>query len=125
MPHPRLSQRRRRRPLRWASPPDGRACRCRCTSGIAAKPQPGGVGGRPPTVNTSREDGRRPSNRESGRLARLGRGNCRTRRRSARAAGETSRARPGGRSGNSPPGVLPRGAGPAKSIVSKAVTNAS
>lgn len=39
----------------------------------------------------------------------VGRGNCRTRRRSARAAGETSRARPGGRSGNSPPGVLPRG----------------
>ena len=52
-------------------------------------------------------EGRRT--RVSGRLARLGRGNCRTRRRSARAAGETSRARPGGWSGNSPPGGLPRG----------------
>ncbi len=49
------------------------------------------------------------SRRRRRRLARLGRGNCRTRRRGARTAGETSRARPGGWSGNSPPGGLPRG----------------
>jgi len=96
---------------------DGETC-----PAFAAKPQPGCVGGRPPTGRTWREDRRRrPNMGIRRRLARLGRGNCRTRRRSARTAGETSRAQPGGRSGNSPPGVLSRGCYPAKSIVSAAV----